>query len=132
MSKNVESARTNMARFNNGEMEAFLACIDPACVWLSPKGSFIPGTFKGPQEILQSFFMPLGEMFEMTVDAHSFTDAGDAVIIRGEYVATHRATGRKAVVPMVQLATWVDGKLTRHEDFFDTGLVRDIVEAKGA
>ncbi len=132
MSKNIESARAGIAKFNDGQMEAFLADLDPECVWVSPEGSLIPGTFKGPQQILRDFFMPLGEQFDLKIKVDSYHDVGDAVVIRGAYDATHRASGRSAILPMVQLASWRDGKLVRQQDYFDTALARDIVEGKRA
>lgn len=126
MTDNVERSRAGHANFNVGRMEDFLANLAPQCAWISPAGSLFPGTFIGPQELLQRFFMPLGERFAVTVAVASYHDIGDTVISRGHYDFTHRASGRQLRLPMIELADWHGGKLRRHEAFFDTALARDV------
>lgn len=125
MNDNVQLAKTSLEAFTSGDIETFLGHLRPDCEWISPEGSLVPGTFRGPQELIQNFLGPLAEQVDLQINMESIDAVGDdEVLVRGTYRATYRENGRTAEIPFLQIEKWKDGKLQRFQDFYDTKTAR--------
>ena len=107
--------------FGRGEIPAVLAMFDPAIEWTSAEGAPYPGTFVGPQAVLDGVFMRLGTEWEgFRADATEFIDGGDQVVAPGRYRGTYRATGRSRSAAFAHVCTLHDGRIVRFRQYLDS------------
>jgi ketosteroid isomerase-like protein len=126
---NIKAVQAAQQALSQGNMEAFLGAISPECEWTTPEGGIVSGTFKGPDEILHKFFLPLAELSEFSLEVKENIESGDTVIAKTVYTIKARATGKTAQLDAVQVMTWKDGKMTKFRDHFDTHLARQAHQA---
>ena len=126
-SSNVQLMEQLYQAFGRGEIPAVLARFDPQIEWISAEGAPYPGTFTGPQAVLEGIFIRLGTEWEgFRADPVEFIDGGDQVVALGRYSGTYRATGRAMNAAFAHVWTLRDGTITRYRQYLDS---RKLAEA---
>lgn len=113
--------------FDQGDLDAVCALVASDGVFHEAESLLWGGNWTGPQgfaELIATINGPTA----MGVEACEIHDCGDFVVMKMQIAFTSRASGRKLVVPVVELYTVVDG-LIRYVDVYyqDTAAVNEVV-----
>jgi ketosteroid isomerase-like protein len=115
---NVGVVREGYRTLAEGDVEGFMALLDPEVEWTHPDELPYGGTHRGiagMQEVVRLW----GETYElMQVIPEEFLDAGDDVIVIGRYVVRPR-NGERLETWFVNVFRVRDGKISRFRDFSD-------------
>jgi ketosteroid isomerase-like protein len=127
--QNVDLVKSAYESFGNGDIPGLVATFDPNIEWISPAGQYrLGGVHKGPDAIVQNFFMVLGELWEtLDVTPGEFIEAGDRVIVLGNVRGKGRVSGTIVESPYVHVFEVKNGKVTRFEEFEDTATINQAV-----
>lgn len=123
----VEGIYTKLAQ---GDVPGVLGAMAEDIQWVEAEGSPLPGTFVGPQAVLEGVLMRLGEIGdEFAVVPDQFVAEGDTVVVLGNYSWKHKSSGEPALVKMAHVYTVVDGKLATFQQHVDTVRVQNSADA---
>ena len=126
-SPNVQTIERLYDDFGRGDIPAVLGRLDPRVEWTVMDGSPYPGTYTGPDAVLNGIFMRLGTEWEgFRAEPHEYLDAGEHVVALGRYHGSYRAGGRSMSAAFAHVWTLRDGRVARFRQYFDT---RKMVEA---
>jgi ketosteroid isomerase-like protein len=129
-SDNVDVIKAIYTAFAKGDVPAVLGHFDPDIEWIEADGFPYPGTFVGPDAILQNVFMRLGTEWEgYTVTPKEFIAEGDRVVSFGTYAGTYKATGKSFSAPFAHAFRLRDGKVVHFHQYTDTVLVQEALKA---
>ena len=118
---NVKFLESLYDAFATGDVPAVLGAMDAQIEWHQAEGHPYGGVYHGPQAIVENVFMKLMTEWDgYTVKPNEFLDAGDRVVVLGEYSGTYKATGKSMRVPFAHVWTISDGKITKFIQFTDT------------
>ena len=107
--------------FGRGDIPTVLGAFDANIEWTSAEGAPYPGTFVGPQAVLDGVFMRLGTEWEgFRAEAQEFIDGGDQVVALGRYHGAYRATGRSMTAAFAHVWTLRDARIVRYRQYVDT------------
>ena len=127
MATNKEIIENVYANFARGDVPAILGAMADDIEWVEADGFPLPGTFVGPQNVLEGVFMRLGEIGdEYTVVPDRFVADGDTVVALGNYTWKHKSSAAPASVKMAHVWTMVDGKVIAFQQHVDTIKVREL------
>ncbi len=124
--ENITLTKSLYEAFGRGDMPTFLAAMDPKIEWLEPGGPGYPypGVHRGVQAVGGEVFAQVPVYYEeFSVTPHDFVDAGDRVLVLGDFYGKSKATGKTFNVPFIHAFTFHDGKCTRYQNYTDTGTV---------
>ncbi|MEX0801612.1 MAG: nuclear transport factor 2 family protein [Dehalococcoidia bacterium] len=129
MSQNVDVIRGVYAAFARGDVPAVLGAMDPQVEWTEAEGFPYPGTFVGPDAVLQGVFAPLGTEWDgYKVEPSEILDAGDAVVGLGHYSGRYKATGKEFRAPFAHVFRLKDGKIVGFVQYTDTALIQTALQ----
>ena len=118
---NVQLVEQLYDAFARGDIPTVLGAFDPNIEWTSSEGAAYPGTFHGPEAVLQNIFMRLGTEWEgFRVEPEEFIDGGDQVVMLGRYYGTYRETGKSMSAGVAHVWTIRDGRLVRYRQYVDS------------
>lgn len=127
---NVDVVKNTYEAFVNGDMVTVLGSMAPNMEWREAEGNpYMPSgdPFVGPEEILNNFFMKLGEEWDpFTVHPHTYHEAGDTVIVEGRYKWMYRETGNNGH-SVCHIWEVRDGKLTKFQQYIDTAGLQGVM-----
>jgi len=127
MATNKEIIENVYANFARGDVPAILGAMADDIEWVEADGFPLPGTFVGPQNVLEGVFMRLGEIGdEYTVVPDRFVADGDTVVALGNYTWKHKSSAAPASVKMAHVWTMGDGKVIAFQQHVDTVKVREL------
>ena len=109
-----------------GDIPTVLALMDPNIEWDEPQAPDYPfgGVHRGLSGVANEVFGLFQTYYqEFVVVTQEFIDAGDRVIVLGEYRGKGKARGTAFMAPFVHLATFRDGKMARFQNYTDTGTI---------
>jgi ketosteroid isomerase-like protein len=112
--------------FGRGDIPTVLAAMDPNIEWDEPQAPGYPagGIHRGPQAVANGVFGTIPTYYqEFAAVPQEFIDAGDRVIVLGEFQGKGKASGTSFVAPFVHIATFRDSKWVRFQDYTDTGTI---------
>lgn len=122
--------------FGRGEMPAVLGAMDPKIHWHEAEGNpYMPSgeAWVGPDAIVANLFVKLAEEWDgFTVHPASYHDAGETVTVEGRYTGTYKATRKSLDVQFCHIWTLDHGKVTKFQQYVDTGKLQDVMGAKAA
>lgn len=125
----LDTIRAGYAAFARGDVPAVLGILDPKVEWTEAAGFPYPGTFRGPEAVLNGVFMKLATEWEgWSAVPQQFVAQGDVVVALGDYGGKFRATGKKFSAPFVHVWTFRGGKVVRFRQHTDTVLVREATQ----
>jgi ketosteroid isomerase-like protein len=129
--ENVDIVRRGYEAMNSGDVEGTLAMFDPEIeVHLAQDAGTVMGldferTYRGVDGFLE-FLGQLSEAWEeFRWEPEGFADAGDDVVVFIRMTAKGKASGLEVVQPMAHLCTIRQGKLVRHETFWERDAALD-------
>ncbi len=106
--------------FASGDVDAFLAILDPEVSWTDAEGYPYAGTYIGPDALLEGLISRIGaEWVDYVVLPEVFIADGDRVVALGTYRGTYKATGRSVEAPFAHVWRLVDGKVVDFRQFTD-------------
>ncbi|MCZ4342995.1 nuclear transport factor 2 family protein [Sphingomonadaceae bacterium G21617-S1] len=118
--------------FNAGDIDAAFATLSPEIMWTyhGPEGKIpFAGTFRGHAGV-RDFFDRVSKSIEIReMTPRSFVSFGDQVYGRGIEHSVSLATGREYRLEWVHVYHVQDGLMTRFEEFIDTAVVVDSLNA---
>lgn len=118
---NVQLIEQLYDAFGRGDIGAVLGAFDSDIEWISSEGAPYPGTFHGPDAVLQNVFMRIGSEWDgFRVDMTEFVDGGDTVVALGRYSGTYRATGKPMSAGVAHVWTLRAGRIVRYLQYADT------------
>lgn len=131
MSANIETVRASYDAFHRKDIQGVLAALAPDISWVHPDGlnDFgLGGAKKGHGEVVAFIKHAPKYISEMKLDPREFIESGDRIIVFGTRRVT-AVSGRSATLRFVHSWTFVDGKASEFEDYFDTAeLIRLIAD----
>jgi hypothetical protein len=123
---NVTLTQSLYEAFGRGDMPTFLAAMAPNIEWHEPAGPGYPypGVHHGIQAVTGEVFAQVPALYSaFSVVPQDFVDAGDRVIVLGEFSGTGKASGTTFQTPFVHVFTYNDGKCVRYQNYTDTGTI---------
>ena len=107
--------------WNEDDLEAFLAVLDPDIEWHTSIERFFEGpasTFRGHTGIRQFWASYRGEVFErLEVRMDEFRDAGESLLTLGHIMTVGQTSGLELASELAQLWTFRRGKIASSRDF---------------
>jgi ketosteroid isomerase-like protein len=105
--------------------------MDPEIRWHEAEGNpYMPSgeAWVGPDAVVNNLFVKLGEDWDpFVVHPRSFHDAGDVVAVEGRYTGVHKASGKPLDAQFCRVWTLQDGRITKFQQYVDTGKLQDIL-----
>jgi ketosteroid isomerase-like protein len=125
----LDTVRHFYGSLARGDLPAILSLFDPKIEWTeAERFPYYGGTWKCPEAIVEGLFEPLGrDWASFAVNAEQFIAEGDQVVSLGNYVGTHKATGRSMTAAFAHHWTVRHGKLVRFVQHTDTAKVLEAV-----
>lgn len=121
----LEILRKAYGAFATGDIPAVLAIFDPKIEWTEAEGFPYGGTYIGPEAVLQNVFMKLGTEWDgYSAKPTEFIDAGERIVVLGQYSGSYKATGRSFKADFAHVWTLHNGKAIKFVQYTDTALVR--------
>ena len=121
---NIEIIKTSYERSACGDLEGMMALMSPDISWTEMTGFPCGGTYIGKEAILSGVFARLGnEWDDFKVIPDAFYDAGDTVVVSGNYSGIYRNTGKGFNSRFTHIWKLKDGEIIKMEQFIDTLLV---------
>ena len=124
--ENVTIAQGAYEAFGRGDIPTVLATMDPNVEWYEPQAPDYPfgGVHRGPQAVANEVFGLVPTYYEeFAVVPQEFIDAEDRVIVLGEFQAKGKASGTPLRAPFVHVLTFRGSKMTRFQNYTDTGTI---------
>jgi ketosteroid isomerase-like protein len=117
--------------FGRGDVPTVLGAMDLEIRWHEAEGNpYMPSgdAWVGPDAVLNNLFIRLGEDWDgFTVHPTSFHDAGGVVAVEGRYTAQHKGSGKPIDAQFCHVWTLKDGKITKFQQYTDTGAFQDVM-----
>lgn len=124
MTSNLETIEGAYEAFARGDIEGVVAILDDDITWVEAAGGPYGGTYRGPEEVVQNVFAPLGtEWDEFIVDPSRLIDGGDTVVALGTYTGTYSETGKSVEADFAHVFDLEDGQVVRFQQYTDTTLI---------
>jgi ketosteroid isomerase-like protein len=130
MSKNLDTLRQGYKNFSKGDIPALLAVFDPNIEWIEPENYPYGETHKGRENIVNEVFSKLRDEFDNFQAAPAeFIDAGDRVIVLGDYSGSFKATGKSFQCRFAHVWTIQDGVAKKMTIYTDASRILDAMHA---
>jgi len=108
----------------SGDLAAMLADLAPDVAWIEMAGSPCAGTHVGAAAVIDGVFAVIGrDWADFRFELERMIDGGSSVVALGDYLGTHRRTGRAMQARVVHVWDVADGQVRRFEQFCDTRLM---------
>jgi hypothetical protein len=113
--ENVEVVRTVLGAWNRDEQEAMLDFLDPEIVFDATRREVNPKTYLG-MEGMRLMLADRDEVWrEFRTEPREFVDAGDRVVVIGDWVGKGKGSGIEVRQPTAHLFTVDAGRIVRWE-----------------
>lgn len=121
---NLESVRGLYEAFARGDVPSVLGSLDADIVWTEAEGSPYGGTYNGPSAVLEGVFMHLDSEWDgFAAVPDEFIDAGDTVVVLGQYTGSYRATKKSFKANFAHVWKVREEKAVRFVQYVDTLLI---------
>jgi uncharacterized protein len=125
----VDILRDGYGNFATGNIPGVLAVFDPMIEWTEAEGFPYGGTYIGHGEVVEKVFMKLGTEWDgFRVAPKEFLDAGERVVVLGQYSGTYKATGKSFRAEFAHVWTLRGGKAVKFVQYVDTALVQKALQ----
>lgn len=107
--------------FETGDIPGLLETFDENIEWTEAEGFPYGGTYTGADSILENVFMKLGSEWEnFAAVPEEFLDAGDKIVVLGNYSGKYKETGKSMNIPFAHVWTVENGKIAKFVQYTDT------------
>lgn len=119
---NLETVKNLYEAFALGDAPGLLASLDENIVWTEAEGFPYGGTYVGHKAIVKNVLKKLATEWDVyQVVPDEFLDAGNRIVVLGNYSGTYKQTGKSMQrVPFAHVWTFENGKATRFVQYTDT------------
>jgi hypothetical protein len=119
---NIAVIRQAFACFGQGDVPGILNTLsDDVHWWVAPiEGVPYTGARSGKAGATEFFSLMAQLEDTLQFEPRDFIAQGDLVVVRGQYAARVKATGREASTYFIQFFTVQNGKITSFEEYTDT------------
>lgn len=125
----VDILRTGYGDFAKGNIPGVLAVFDPQIEWTEAEGFPYGGTYIGHNEVVEKVFKRLATEWDgYTVSPKEFLEAGERIIVLGQYRGTYKATGKSFGAEFAHVWTFRGGKAVKFIQYADTALVQKALQ----
>lgn len=114
--------------FGRGDIPAVMEGMDVNIEWIESEAVNYPfnGLHRGPEGVATGVFERIPATYEdFAVKPQDFVEAGDRVIVIGEYTGRGKTTGKVFNSPFVHVMTVQNNKITRFQVYTDTAIMTD-------
>ncbi len=123
---NVDVVRRLYELFDARDFEEFKCLCDSDLEWIQNEGFPNGGHHRGADEVVENVFRSLGKHWERwSFGVEEILDAGDGVIVLGEYSGRHKATGKSFRAAAAHVYNLRNGLIHRFRQYTDTAVIRD-------
>ena len=123
MTQNTEIAKNLYAAFAEGNIPAVLGAMAADVHWTEAEGGPYGGVSIGPEAVLENVFMKLGTEWDgFAAVPREYVASNSTVVALGEYSATFKATGKSFKAPFAHVWKFADGKVVSFEQYTDTAV----------
>jgi ketosteroid isomerase-like protein len=133
MNDPIATVQAIYAAFARRDVQAILAVLSPDVEWGEPANPFNPaaGTRYGHQGFLE--WLQIGQRSEeiLALEPRQFLADADSVAVVGYTRCRVKPTGRTYETDFVHLVTFLDGKIIRFREFFDTFAAAEAFKPSG-
>jgi ketosteroid isomerase-like protein len=131
---NIKTVQDVYAAFARRDVPAILAILSPDVEWGEPANPFNPaaGTRYGHQGFLE--WLQVGQQSEeiLVLEPRQFLADKDTVAIVGFTRCLAKPTGKTYETDFVHLVTFINGRIIRFREFFDTFAAAEAFKPSGA
>ena len=104
----------------------FKRLCDSDLEWIQNEGFPYGGHHRGADEVVENVFRTFSNHWERwSFGVEEILDAGDAVIVLGEYSGRHKATGKSLRAAAAHVYNLRNGLIHRFRQYTDTAVIRD-------
>jgi uncharacterized protein len=121
--KNLETVRGIYEAFDRGDIPKVLGQMEHNIEWNEAENFIYAdrNPYLGPQAVLEGVFMRLGSEWDgFTVTPEEWLDAGNRVVVLGNYRGTHKATGKSVQAQFAHVWGVKQGRVVRFQQYTDT------------
>ena len=112
------------------DLAALRATLAPDVEWPEMAGFPLAGTYRTPEGVTSHVMEKLGQDWDdWSAHDDTYVVDGENVVVLARYTATNKATGKPIDVRVAHHFTVRGGLIVRFEQFVDTALVREAMEA---
>jgi ketosteroid isomerase-like protein len=113
-----------------GDLEALRATLAPDVEWTEMAGFPLAGTYRTPEGVTAAVMERLGAEWDgWTAHDDAYVVEGENVVVLARYTAANKATGKPIAVRVAHHFIVRGGLIVRFEQFVDTALVREAMQA---
>ena len=125
--ENTQLVQQAYRDFQNGDIPALLDAPSEDIEWVVPEVEGAPGrgTWRGPEQIGESFRILSDTQEPRQIELREFVTQGDKVAVLGHYIWHVKATGKEWESDFVHALSVRDGKMTRFQEYTDTAAFGD-------
>ncbi len=118
--------RRMYAAVRGGDYAAFADLCDPDIEWVQNEGFPYGGRNRGAAAVEANVFRRLRDYWDAWgFDIGEVIDAGDRVVVLGDYSGRHRETGKSMRAATAHVFDIRNGVIHRFRQYTDTAVVRD-------
>lgn len=126
MRTHLQIVADHYAASARGDLTGMLADLASDVAWTEMAGSAYPGTYIGAQAIIDGVFAVIGRDWDgFRLQLARLVDGGDTIVALGDYLGTHRRTGRAMQARVAHVWQLADGQVRRFEQFCDTQVMAE-------
>ena len=123
---NLELVRDFYQALWDRDYEAFTGLCDPELEWIQNEGFPYGGRHHGAAAVVAGVFRTLAKHWDPWGFAlQEMLDAGDSIVVLGEYTGRHKATGKSFQAATAHILDIRNGRVHRFRQYTDTALIRD-------
>lgn len=122
---NLETVQQLYDAFSRRDGEAIRRIFHPQIEWIQNEGFPNGGRHVGTEAVLNDVFAKFRVDWERwQVVIHEYLDAGQSIVVLGEYRGTYKATGKSMVAAFAHVYDLHDGRIVRFRQYTDTAMLR--------
>lgn len=126
---NVDIVNSIYTSFANGEIDAFMALLDPKVEWNEAENFAYAGDgpYIGPDALMEGVLAPIGEDWEYwnVGELKLYDMANDMVLATGRYQAKFKKNGNIINAQVAHIWSLNDGKVVKFQQYVDTKQVAE-------
>lgn len=118
---NLEMVKNLYELFALGDAASLLESLDENISWTEAEGFPYGGTYIGHKAVVNNVLKKLATEWDVyLVVPDEFLDAGNRIVVLGNYSGTYKRTGKSMNVPFAHVWTIENGKATKFVQYTDT------------
>ncbi len=118
---NLQIIKTLYEAFAARDRDRILEIFDPQITWVQNEGFPGGGTHIGAEVVLDKVFAPFRRDWDnWKAIVRTWLDAGEAIVVLGEYKGTYKATHRSMTAAFAHVYWLRNDRIVRFEQYTDT------------